>query len=129
MENYWQRTIRVQKKKSSFLLCFLSISLLSLINTYNVRIELFLFMTIDIPLLNKMLDKFNELKSLIRFNINDEIYIFFHMSTNVTNSTHTVNYTPLCSGNLIFKFGYLSGKIGFFDVPKIADHSLKAAAR
>lgn len=51
-ETCWQRMMPGKKKKSSFLLRFLTFLLLILINADDIRIELFTIMTFNIPLLD-----------------------------------------------------------------------------
>lgn len=86
-----------------------------------------LLMAIDVPLVDKELDNFNEFFGVAGFDINDCVDISFRMGTDIADLSQAMKYFFLCGrNNSVETFDFLVKRC-FGNAPKVANHSLQTS--
>lgn len=94
MANYLQKASRLSIRMTLFLLI--------LVNSKNVIVQLFTIMPRDIPVFKEEFQKLDKLLSFAGVDVNDQIYIFFHVSADISQTPYPIKYPILIGGNSIF---------------------------
>lgn len=85
-------------------------------------------MFVDIPFLNKGFNQFNEKARLVWVYINDKVYVFLHMGTDISCYSDEINFIKCFLADLSFDLLYFIGQISCFDAMDISNNSLQAAS-
>lgn len=95
----------------------------------NVSKKLFTLVALNIPFFQQKLHQFKKLLGFLSVNVNDQVYIVLHVSTDIAQTSQAIHCLPLAGRNVTLQSGDLSIKIFFMDTPKIMDHSLETSPR
>ena len=86
--------------------------------------SLFALVSFDVPVTDQSLDQFDQERRFAQINVNDQIDILLHVSTDVAQSSQGVDRLPRLLINLAFESLDLVDEPILLDLPEVSDHPL-----